>query len=353
MTTLAIGSGATVNVADGGTVKVASNGGFWIATFTQVAGASGTETFGPGPARKTFGPFSEGGSVTISNTSANQLDYDSGPQGIDPALQAAVSEAGKQAAPKNNDTATVRAAVYPMTEGAGTTLAEQSGRGPSITVGGTVTGAWANPGWFTHDAAGNTLKLSGNANVDGLIDMTQECSILMGADLWLTAWPSSTESMLSLHRTDIATGGIRMAMVSGSAGRFGVYYKSNGGAESEVVGYSMPGGTFLGQRLSILVELRVVPSRSELHVFMYINGRLERGNVLPLGTPPAQDANGGWTVSGYGAASPIQKLGSSGSGARTALAFIARHSGRDRNIAGRLAAHIWANAALPSWLNRI
>ena len=94
MTTLAIGSGATVNVADGGTVKVASNGGFWIATFTQVAGASGTETFGPGPARKTFGPFSEGGSVTISNTSANQLDYDSGPQGIDPALQAAVSGAG-------------------------------------------------------------------------------------------------------------------------------------------------------------------------------------------------------------------------------------------------------------------
>ena len=94
MTTLAIGSSATVSVADNGTVKVASNGGFWTATFTQVAGASGTETFGPGPARKTFGPFSEGGSVTISNTSANQLDYDSGPQGIDPALQALVSAAG-------------------------------------------------------------------------------------------------------------------------------------------------------------------------------------------------------------------------------------------------------------------
>lgn len=97
MTTLAIGSGATVNVADGGTVKVASNGGFWIATFTQVAGASGTETFGPGPARKTFGPFSEGGSVTISNASANQLDYDRGPQGIDPALQALVSVDGNLA----------------------------------------------------------------------------------------------------------------------------------------------------------------------------------------------------------------------------------------------------------------
>ena len=73
MTTLAIGSSATVTVGDNGTVNVASNGGFWTATFTQVAGTGATETFGPGPARKTFGPFSEGGSVTISNASAGHL----------------------------------------------------------------------------------------------------------------------------------------------------------------------------------------------------------------------------------------------------------------------------------------
>jgi hypothetical protein len=266
-----------------------------------------------------------------------------------------VSEAGKQAAPKNNDPATVRAAVYPMAEGAGSTLTEQSGRGPSIAVGGTVTGAWANAGWFTHDAAGNTLKLASNAYIDGLIDISTECSILVGCDLWLTAWPSSTETLWALHRSDLTGGGVRMPLPSASSARFGVFYRASGASEVESIAITMPGGfaAIGNQRLSLLTELRVLPARNELHAFLYINGRMERGNVVALGTPPAANADGGLSFSGYGSASPIQKLGSGGSGARTELCFVARHSGRDRNIAGRLAAHIWANAALPSWLNRI
>jgi hypothetical protein len=245
----------------------------------------------------------------------------------------------------------VQAVFYKMNEGTGSSLAEDGGDGPAIAVAGSVAGAWANANWFTHDAAGNTQQIKANAYVDALCSMQSEGSIILGIDYFVTTWPSTTETMWGLHRTDTATGGVRMPLVSGSPGRFSVYYKPNGGSEVEVVGYAP--GTYLGVRNSILVELRVLPALGELRVYLYHNGRLERSNVWPLGTAPATDASGGLNFSGYGG-TPAQKIGSGSSvGSRTANAFVMRHSGADRNIAGRLAAYVAANQALPSWLIRV
>jgi hypothetical protein len=76
MTTLAIGSSITVAVRDGGTVAIATNGGFGTVSATPVGGAAVSASFGPEPARRVFGPFSEGASVTVTNNSCNAFDYD-------------------------------------------------------------------------------------------------------------------------------------------------------------------------------------------------------------------------------------------------------------------------------------
>lgn len=251
----------------------------------------------------------------------------------------------------------VQAVYYKLNEGSGTNLTENGADGPSITVGGTTTGIWANANCLTHDAAGNTIQVLNNPYIDGLVSMASEGSILIGADIWYTVWPTATETMWSIHRPDASTGGVRLPLLSGAAGRFGVYYKSNGGVESEVIGFTMASG-FTGAWVSTLTELRVVPSKSELHLFLYINGRMERSNVISLATAPARDANGGLKFTGYGAAAPSSKLGSSGAGTpgnncRTRLCYVLRHSGTDRSIAERLASYVYTNSDLPSWLVRV
>jgi hypothetical protein len=96
MTTLAAFSNVTLTLGDGGYVVVSTNGGMASITAAPISGAAQTSTLGPLPARRTFGPYSEGATVTINNQ-AGALDYDSfaGNTGVDvAALQALVSGAG-------------------------------------------------------------------------------------------------------------------------------------------------------------------------------------------------------------------------------------------------------------------
>lgn len=76
MTTLAIGSSVTVAVRDGGTVAISTNGGLASAVVTPTEGGSSSVSFGPLPERRILGPYKEGASVTITNSSAGSLDYD-------------------------------------------------------------------------------------------------------------------------------------------------------------------------------------------------------------------------------------------------------------------------------------
>jgi hypothetical protein len=241
---------------------------------------------------------------------------------------------------------------YGQQEGTGTTLADTGGFGPSITVGGTTAGIWANAGSLTHHSAGNTIRLTNLQYADSLIDMRTDCSILVGMDLFMTAWPTITETMWGLHRNDTTNGGVRLVMASASVGRFGLYYRANGIAEVETVGGAP--SSFLNRWVPTLVELRVLTSVEvpELQMNLWLDGQVFRSRRgYPLGTPPPPNSGGGLSFSGYGAG-PIQPLGSGSSGARTRNVFAFRHSGVDRNIGGRLAAHMAANTTLPTWLTR-
>lgn len=80
MTTLAAGSSVTLTLRDGGSVTVATNGGLGSAVTTALNGVPTTTNFGPDAQRRTFGPFSEGGTVVLSNSNCASFDYDT--QGI-------------------------------------------------------------------------------------------------------------------------------------------------------------------------------------------------------------------------------------------------------------------------------
>jgi hypothetical protein len=244
----------------------------------------------------------------------------------------------------------VQGVFYGQQEGTGTTLADTGGFGPSITVGGTTAGIWANAGCLTHHSAGNTIRLQNLQYADALTNMQVDGSILIGMDIYMTAWPTTTETMWGLHRADTTAGGVRMVLPSASVGRFGLYYRPNGSGESEVMGGAP--STYLNRWVSLLTELRVLASSSELQMNMWIDGQMFRSRrAYALGTPPPANASGGLVFSGYGSG-PNQMLGSGGSGARTRDVFAFRFSGVDRNIGGRLAAHMAANTTLPTWLTR-
>ena len=271
------------------------------------------------------------------------------------AVQSLVSGAGNQPVVTGLDTLASRAQIahFPCNEGAGTTLTDAVGKGPNIAVAGTTTGAWGTAGWFTHDTGGNTLQLKAQPYIDGLIDMTTDGAILIGCDFYLTTWPTSgTEYLWALHRSaESTTGGLALTISNTAAGRFSVQYKPNGGGQNEVTGFAP--STYLSTRNSLLVEAIINTRRGELTTHFFHNGRLERSNTWALGTPPAASALCGLNFSGYGA-TPTSKIGSGGSlGSRVQNLLVGRHNGSDRNIAGRLARDIYANAALPSWLTRI
>lgn len=77
MTTLAQGSSATVILRDGGSISVATNGGFGTVAATPNGGTAGTTYLGPAPVRQVFGPYPEGATVVVTNTSCVSFDFDS------------------------------------------------------------------------------------------------------------------------------------------------------------------------------------------------------------------------------------------------------------------------------------
>lgn len=93
MPTVSAGGSASITVYDNGTLSVASNAGFASVAIAQTAGPAISESWGPGPFRKIYGPFKEGATATVSSQTAD-VDYDTAP--ISAAVQAAVSGAGKR-----------------------------------------------------------------------------------------------------------------------------------------------------------------------------------------------------------------------------------------------------------------
>ncbi len=242
---------------------------------------------------------------------------------------------------------------YPQNDNAGATLADALNRGGPIAVGGVTAGAWATPGWFTHDAAGNTMKLNGIAGVDHMVSLKGECEIIVGMDIYYTTFPSSgnTETLWGIGRNDTTVGGVRF-VAEGTTPDFALYYRPSGGGADVRLGVFFLTGiiTFNAAVMNTLVAIRVMPDLNELRYRYFINGRVEFAGFTTLGAIPAYDYNAAMSFSGYGI-TPTNKLGTGGStGCRTRNAFLFRHDGRDQMLAARLAKSVALNSALPSWL---
>jgi len=96
MTSLAIGASVALTLGNNGFLEVATNGGLGSVTITPTGGASASESFGPSPFRKKYaGPYPEGASVLLSNSSAASMDYETDSTNLPASVQALVSAAGK------------------------------------------------------------------------------------------------------------------------------------------------------------------------------------------------------------------------------------------------------------------
>jgi len=95
MTSLAIGASVTLALSNNGFLEIATNGGLGSVTITPTGGAAVSESFGPSPFRKKYaGPYPEGASVLLSNSSAASMDYETDSTNLPASVQALVSGAG-------------------------------------------------------------------------------------------------------------------------------------------------------------------------------------------------------------------------------------------------------------------
>lgn len=100
---------------------------------------------------------------------------------------------------------------YPMHEGAGTTLAEAFGDGPTLTVGGTSPAAtiWANAGCLTPNGTDHAATAAQQAHADTVCNLASLVSggmLLLGAEIQLAGANAATTYFFG-HGRDSATAG--------------------------------------------------------------------------------------------------------------------------------------------------
>lgn len=75
MSTVAIGSPASITLGDSGSVSIASNGGLFTVAVAPSVGAAQTFNYGPLSTHCTIGGYAIGATVVITNVSCNTLTY--------------------------------------------------------------------------------------------------------------------------------------------------------------------------------------------------------------------------------------------------------------------------------------
>lgn len=184
MTTLAQGSSVTLSVGDGGSVSIATNGGTGSASFTPTGASAYTVSLGPQPERRKFGPFSEGASVTLTNSTIGVFDYDASgaAQFTNDAASAIVSLAvggdGLKAALRSAwlaRRAMVRASITPVANTGTVRYIDPSatnngdGTAPYPAAGSGLTGAYNTPP--TLNGANTTYLFAENTTYVGALSL--------------------------------------------------------------------------------------------------------------------------------------------------------------------------------------
>jgi hypothetical protein len=261
-------------------------------------------------------------------------------------------------APVKKSGFTSRAVFYRFHEGAGTSLADGLGNGPTISAAGTTTGAWANAGRWTFDTAGNTLRTTnGNAYIEALFNLANlGGSLITAFDLYYGSIPTtSTETLFGVWLPGSgATGGIRVALPTSNA--MSVLYKPSGASEQTVLATSAIAPT-TGQRNSYVIEWDFAMDPDRVAVTVHLNGRIPRANDTARNTPPAVASNAGLVLGGYatGTSTNTGLMGAGGSTAAGLARFLAvRMERRDPRLAYAISDYWFSGAMdLPPYMERI
>lgn len=231
---------------------------------------------------------------------------------------------------------------YPMHEGAGTTLAEALGLGPSMTLAGTTpANGWANAGAYTPNGTDNYASCAANAHLDsvmGLANIATSGMILFGFELQFTS-ASATQQYINFWGRDSASAGF---------GGWGIYVASNDSMNILVRGVqagasdSRPMGVQLGDTHAAPIKVLVAMwfESGYLRLECRQTGTVNPGVIgsdqmdCTAITLPATASDGGVLMMRRNGVTPTQMpLGGGTSGARLNNVFCQRRAQFSSSIA--------------------
>lgn len=223
----------------------------------------------------------------------------------------------------------------------------------SLTISGTLTNAFSNAGWITFD--GSTMYLASQAEaLRALCDLSTLTSggLLIVADFYLAAKPTSGEVLVSASRDATAEGGVAMYLNSNATTAqlcAGIRYAGGGSVTQVAQTPANSVSVTARQTGGVLYDVKNLTARVDLNGGAASNSAAISG-ALPRGAITGSNA---FSLAAVGSTGASSKLGStSGAGARMANVFIRRYEDNPPSAAD-FAAICKQMHATPSFLPRI
>ena len=170
---------------------------------------------------------------------------------------------------------------YPMHDGAGTTLAEALGLGPSMTLAGTTPGnGWTNAGLYTPNGSNNVATCAANSHVNSVMSLANIAAggmLIIGCEVQLDS-ASATQQYIHFWGRDSSTAGYGgWGMSISTADAFNVLVRGNGAGSSNNTAL----GVQIGDTHTAPVKVLVVAwfEGNYLRIEMRQSGTVEPGNI--------------------------------------------------------------------------
>ena len=235
---------------------------------------------------------------------------------------------------------------YHFGEGTGTTLADVSGSGPTLTVEGTLTNFWDNPGFGTGNGTDiHTTESGEDAHIRSVCDLQQfgaSDQLLIAFDIYVTANPSSQEDLLWWGENAAASGwGIEV----NASGQFVFVIRAvdaSGANNGAISGYTVD--TNANARQTIVLDVQGVGDNL-VDIDLYVNGTAEgtsvsshnlAGGTGAIDAPTDNDARGLTLMARNTGASQDRWWGG-----RMGNAFVMHRSSIDTTLAALLGTELF------------
>lgn len=225
---------------------------------------------------------------------------------------------------------------YTLHEGTGTTLADAMGYGPNISVSGTTTGIWTNPGHFTGDGATVYASSGSSTPIDNIFKLSDLDGkhIICGFEILRANSAASTEYAFMWGRDAVTAGYGAWAINFNGTDQPGFLFRGNGASSSTVPTFGLSIGDTHTASVQMMVEIFI--NNGYLEAILYQSTSETAGTVqinLSTYTLPSAAPDGltlfGRRTSG---ATVQQWLGSGSSGSRMNCFFAQKRSAYDPTI---------------------